>query len=100
MTRTATHTNQKLFDLHLEYSADAKLKEKEYRDLEGRFALAFGYLPIHIEDDTFPHLAEKQQDACRAFWGNRKVVDARKEMEAARSLSGFYFDAFADTGKK
>lgn len=92
--------NQKLFDLHLEYSGQATAKEKEYRDLEGRFALAFGYLPIRIEDDTFPHLQDRQQDACRAFWGNRKVVDARKELESARSLSTLYFDAFADAGKK
>jgi hypothetical protein len=97
---TTTTKNQKLFELHLEYSAAVTAHEKEYRDLEGRFSLAFGYLPIRIEDDLFIHLTEKQQDACRAFWSNTRVKNARRDLTTARSLAAAYFDAYADRSGK
>lgn len=90
---------QPLFDLHLEYSALAIAKEKEYRDLENRFQFHFAFLPIRIENDTFLLLTEKQQAACTAFWTNQRVVGARKAMLAARTLAEFYFNAYVDSGK-
>lgn len=95
MNKTVTQ-NQKFFDLYLEYSTAVTTHEKEYRKLEGKFALAFGYLPIRLEDETFPHLTEKQQSACSAFWNNSKVNTARKALDTARILSQAYFDAYAD----
>lgn len=88
--------NQYLFDLHLEYSQGATVHEKEYRELEGKFALAFGYLPIQIGDEMFPYLTDNQQHACEAFWKNLRVVNAKRNMVTARSLAEAYFNAFSD----
>lgn len=99
MNKTST-PNQHLFDLHLEYSASVAVKEKEYRELEGKFGLVFGFLPVQIEDNTFPYLTDRQQDACRAFWGNLRVVRARHALTTARTLAEAYFNAYADQGKK
>lgn len=87
--------NQKFFDLYLEYTEEATAYEKEYRVLEGKFALAFGYLPIRIEDETFPHLEERQQSACAAFWKNPRVIAIRKSLDTARALAETYFDSYS-----
>lgn len=86
--------NQKLFDLHLEYTAKADEYKKEYRTLEGKFALAFGFLPITMDDDTFPYLTDSQQRACQAFWKKTFVIEARKNMEVSKTLAQAYLDAY------
>lgn len=86
-----------LFDLHLEYSAEAERWEKECRELEGRFARVFGYHPFHLDDVTFDSLTDAQKDACTGFWENRRVVETRNKMLSARTLAAAYFDAFADS---
>lgn len=99
MNRIST-INQSLFDLHKEYSTQVAVREKEYRELEGKFGLAFGFLPVHIEDNTFPFLTQRQQDSCLAFWSNLRVINARKNLMTARTLAAAYFNAYADQGSK
>lgn len=99
MKKTKT-SNQQLFDLHLEYSLAATAAEKDYRHLEGKFALAFGYLPIHLTDETFEFLTENQQNACEAFWKNKRVLEGRKKIDSARMLADAYFSAHADLGAR
>jgi hypothetical protein len=91
-----TIQNQKLFDLHLEYKERATARDNDYQDLQSRFRRVCGYLPIPIEDDIFVELTEKQQEQCRAFWTNRRVIDARRERDQARILENAYFNAYAD----
>ena len=96
MKARETKTNP-LFDMHLEYSDRATASEKEYRDLENRFQFHFGLFPVKVEDDAFVLLTDKQQEACKAFWGNLRVIKARNAMLSARTLAEAYFNAFADS---